>query len=163
MSDDRERYEHLTTTVKLTPIRRAKHGPEWHLQNEHFDWMTDRGWYGKRFIGNALQSGVPDFLWMHERYGQRWVDYKIEGNYEFTTAQIDEWPKWEAKNTGIWIITACTQEQYDLFFTRLPLGNWRDYWKDKYNFKPLDLLIDELAKEEGTLAVSRDGVRDGGR
>jgi hypothetical protein len=150
-------------TVKLTPIRRAKHGPEWYLQRDHVAFMEARGWYGKRMIGNALQTGVPDYLFMHERHGQRWIDYKNRASYEFTPAQIEEWPKWEAKRTGIWIITEVTQEQYDLLFTRLPLGNWRDYWKDKYDYTPTEVLIDALAEKEREMAMSRDRLRDGSR
>jgi hypothetical protein len=148
-------------TVKLTPIRRAKHGPEWFLQRDHVEFMKARGWYGKRMIGNALQTGVPDYFFLHERHGTRWIDYKNPSSYEFTPAQIIEWPKWEAKRVGIWIITAATQEQYDLLFTRLPLGNWRDYWKPKYDYTPTEELIDALAEKERAMAMSRRRLRNG--
>jgi hypothetical protein len=150
-------------SVKLTPIRRPKHGPEWHLQQDHVEWMEARGWHGERMIGNALQVGIPDYLFMHPRHGQRWVDYKNPKSYEFTPAQIIKWPIWERNNVGIWIITEVTQEQYDLLFTRLPLGNWRDYWKDKYDYTPTEVLIDALAEKEREMAMSRDRLRDGSR
>lgn len=150
-------------TVKLTPIRRAKHGPEWHIQKDDVRFMEARGWYMKRMIGNTLQSGVPDYLAMHPRNGLRWIDYKNPDSYEFTPAQIIEWPIWERNNVGIWIKTAATQEQYDLLFTRLPLGNWRDFWKPKYDYTPTEELIDALAEKERAMAVSRNRLRDGDR
>ena len=45
-------------TVKLTPIRRPKHGPEWHLQQAHVPWMEARGWRtnSRRIDGSVLLS-----------------------------------------------------------------------------------------------------------
>jgi hypothetical protein len=149
-------------TVKLPKIRRARHGPEWYIQRDFVTYLEARGWRCKRMIGNALQTGVPDYYAMHRRHGTRWIDFKNPKSYEFTPAQILEWPLWEAEGVGIWIITAASQEQYDLLFTRLPLGNWRDYWKPKYDHTPTEELIDALAKKEKQVAMSRNRLRNGG-
>lgn len=117
----------------------------------------------KRMIGNALQSGVPDYLAMHLRHGMRWIDFKNPANYEFTDAQIQEWPVWEKNGTGIWIITAATQEQYDLLFTRWPKGNWRDYWKPKYDLHHQDVneALDAITEEDVQMAMHGNSVRHG--
>ena len=43
-----------------------------------------------------------------------------------------------------WILTAATQEQYDLLF-KAP--NWRDFWKPSFEVPNVDAMVDEVAGE----------------
>jgi hypothetical protein len=48
----------------------------------------------------------------------------------------------------IWILTAATQEQYDLLFKP---PNWRDFWKPSFAVPTkadIDAMLDELDREE---------------
>jgi hypothetical protein len=96
----------------------------------------------ERMIGNAFQSGIPDLYCYHPKYGERWIDAKVDGQYSFTKAQRFKWPIWEKYGVGIWILTGANQQQYDRLF-KAP--NWRDYWKPQWGEK-LDVfaLLDEL-------------------
>lgn len=123
-------------------IKRAKHGPEWHIQQDLIRFMRARHWMVERMIGNAFQTGIPDLYCRHAQWGERWVDVKQSRAYSFTKAQRFKWPIWEHYKAGIWILTAATQEQYDLLFAP---PNWRDYWKPSYgDFPDIDKLLLEL-------------------
>jgi hypothetical protein len=67
------------------------------------------------------QSGFPDLYCAHRRYGTRWIEVKIADHYAFTPAQLDTFPDMSAKGVGIWILTAATEEQYQLLFKP---ANW---------------------------------------
>jgi hypothetical protein len=97
--------------------------------------MQARGWLVERMIGNAFQYGIPDLYCAHPKYGQRWIDVKNPGDYEFTKHQKWKWPIWDKYGVGIWIIVDATEEEYEKLFQP---PNWRSYWKEKYD--------DELAK-----------------
>lgn len=115
---------------------RAKHGPEYHIQEALRVFLEQRGWLVERMIGNAFQYGIPDLYCYHPKYGQRWIDVKNESDYEFTKHQRWKWPIWESFNLGVWILVDATESEYDKLFQP---PNWRSYWKDKY-----DLEIQEL-------------------
>jgi hypothetical protein len=90
-----------------------------------------KGWYVKSTHGNMYQSGFPDLFACHSRYGQRWVECKLpEGKgSRFTDAQMEDFPKLCANGSGVWIITAATDFEYQKLF-RPP--NWYQYlttWK----------------------------------
>lgn len=109
---------------------RSQHGPEYKIQAQLMRFLIDREWLVERMHGNVYQQGVPDLYIYHERYGQRWIDVKNPGRYEFTKHQKVKWPKWERFGVGIWIITAATEEEYDKLFEP---PNWRQYWKPRYD------------------------------
>ncbi|REJ65605.1 MAG: hypothetical protein DWQ31_16835 [Planctomycetota bacterium] len=126
-------------------IRRPKHGPEWYLQRDLVEFLEARGWLVEPMHGNLYQKGIPDLYCFHRRYGERWIDCKIEGQYTFTKAQRQKWPQWEKKGIGIWILTAATQREYDKLFKP---PNWRDYWKESWGHLPdIDALLDELDRQ----------------
>lgn len=128
-------------------ICRAKHGPEWYIQRDLIAFLEARGWLVERTHGNLYQTGFPDLLAMHEKWGQRWIDCKQPKRYSFTKAQRQKWPLWAAKRTGIWILTAATQEEYDKLFHA---PNWRDYWKESWSQVPdINALLDELVRNDG--------------
>ena len=55
-----------------------------------------------------------------------------------------KWPEWECAGIPIWILTAATQDQYDLLFKS---PNWREFWKRSFDVPDVDAMIDELARE----------------
>lgn len=115
---------------------KSKTGPEAKIQRKFIEYLEQRGWHVERMIGNALQKGIPDIYIMHPKYGSRWVDLKNPGKYEFTTNQKIKWPIWDKYGIGIWIITGCSDEEYNKLFYP---PNWREYWKPKYDKEAKEL------------------------
>ena len=111
--------------------------------------LRDLGWHVEVTHSTHLFKGFPDLYLMHPRMGQRWVDVKVEGDYEFTDAQRDKWPRWYKFGTGVWIMTDWSQDQYEKLFKPC---NFMDYWKPKYGdpFKEFDLieLLDTIEEEK---------------
>lgn len=123
---------------------RAKHGPEWHIQQRLIEYLRTRGWLVERVIGNAFQMGLPDLFAHHPKWGSRWIDVKVEGHYSFTRAQKHKWPLWEHFNLGIWILTDATQEEYDKLFAP---PNWRQFVKVTWKVlseEDIDQLLQEI-------------------
>lgn len=127
-------------------IKRNNSRPEAKIQEALIELMEYRGWDCEVTHGSVYQTGLPDIYAMHLKWGKRWIDCKVEGRYNFTPAQKIKWPKWERKGTGIWILTAATDEQYKKLFGP---PNFRDYWKPSWGELPdIDKLIDELRAEK---------------
>jgi hypothetical protein len=123
---------------------RAKHGPEFTIQKNLIAFLSARGWLVERMVGNAFQSGIPDLYCYHPKWGERWIDAKVEGHYSFTKAQRIKWPRWESFGVGIWILTAADQEEYNKLFAP---PNWRDYWKPCWELPTqaeLTSMLDEI-------------------
>ena len=99
------------------------------------------GWMVEITHGGQFQRGFPDLYISHPEHGPRWIDTKVEGDYDYTDAQRLKWPVWHQHGTGIYIITAATLEQYERLWQP---PNWLDYWKPRYGdpWKQFDL--DEL-------------------
>ena len=57
----------------------------------------------------------------------------------------------------MWILTAATQEQYDLLFKP---PNWRDFWKPSFEIPDVNAMIDELAREREK-EIEKERERDG--
>lgn len=127
----------------------ARERPEAKIQAALIDFLEGRNWLVEPTHGNAFQKGLPDLFLAHVRHGQRWVDCKVKGKYSFTKAQKAKWPKWEKNGVGIWILTAASQDEYDLLFQP---PNWRKYWRDSYGqLEDIDALLrglNETADEE---------------
>lgn len=123
------------------PNIRAKHGPEYGIQNDLVRFLQARGWHIERIIGNALQHGLPDLYAGHPSFGQRWVEVKNESRYDFTRAQKHKFPILDHFGIGIWVLVAATDTEYDKLFGP---PNWRDYWKTRYGAIDIDELLDEL-------------------
>lgn len=122
-------------------LGRAKHGPEYHIQSDLIEYLSDRGWLVERMIGNAYQSGIPDLYCFHPTWLSRWIDVKVEGRYSFTRQQRIKWPRWEKFGVGIWILTGADQSQYDRLFGP---PNWRNYWKPQWELPDVDALLDQV-------------------
>jgi hypothetical protein len=131
----------------LEPVNiRPAHGPEWKIQKDFIKFLKERRWHVERMVGNMMQKGIPDIYIAHLKHGQRWVDLKNPTSYDFTRAQIQKWPVWDAKGIGIWIITG--DHDYEKLFEP---PNWHEYWKPRYDDIPtVDELMDELQFTDDT-------------
>jgi hypothetical protein len=122
---------------------RTKHGPEFAIQAAIIEFLRTRGWHTERLIGNAFQSGLPDLVAFHRKWGQRFIEVKNAGRYSFTRAQKAKFPVLESFGVGIWILTAADQIEYDKLFAP---PNWRDYVKKTWHI-PTQAEIDQLLDE----------------
>ena len=121
--------------------------PELHVQRELVEFLKVRGWHVERMLADSYQNGLPDLYAYHKKWGARWIEVKRPKDYSFTKRQRQKWPEWERAGISIWILTAATQEQYDLLFKP---PNWRDFWKPSYQTpttSDVDAMIDVLARE----------------
>lgn len=126
-------------------IRRARHGHEWYIQNDIREFMESRGWHVERFVGNALQYGIPDLNAAHPKWGERWIEVKVASKYTFTDKQRKKFPLWSKSGRGIWVLTGATQTEYHKLF-KAP--NWEEFWKPSWGEIPdIDAMILELQKE----------------
>lgn len=103
-----------------------KKGPEKIIQEKIEALLRAYGWYVIRTHGNMFQSGFPDDFACHSRYGQRWVEIKdpLRKGDVFTPAQHETFPKLCANGSGVWVLTAATDAEYQKLFDR---PNWYLY------------------------------------
>ncbi len=135
--------------------------PEVQIQRELVAFLKARGWHVERLFADAFQNGFPDLFAAHVKWGQRWIEVKRPDEYSFTLRQRQKFPAWEKARIGIWILTAATQEQYDLLF-KAP--NWRKFWKSSFEIPDVDAMIDELAREhEQQIEREREKRKQQGR
>lgn len=127
-------------------IKKPRHGPEWYIQRDLIQFLSERAWHVERMTGNMYQKGIPDLYCFHRKWGERWIDVKNDGRYSFTEDQKRKWPIWESAGIGIWILVAATEDEYRKLFKP---PNFRDYWKPQWDKKfNLDAILAEL-REEG--------------
>jgi hypothetical protein len=88
-----------------------KQGPEAKIQAEIIKALLIRRWYVKETHGNMYQSGLPDLFCTHHKYGHRWVEVKNPLHYVFTPAQVIEFPLICANGSGVWVLTAATDDE----------------------------------------------------
>lgn len=105
------------------PKRTRKDGPESIIQSNIKKMLMLKGWFVLETHGNMYQWGFPDIFTTHSRYGQRWVEVKNPKHYSFTPAQIEIFPKLVANGSGVWILVADSEEEYQKLFKP---PNW--YW-----------------------------------
>lgn len=110
--------------MKKFTAKRHKGGPERKIQDAIIDMLRIHEWYIMETHGNMYQSGFPDLYVTHSSYRQRWIEVKNPDKYEFTPAQLTHFPKLSAHGTGIWILTAATEEEYKKLFKP---PNWHTY------------------------------------
>lgn len=116
------------------PIFRSR--PEAILQVKIITMLEARGWYVKSTHGSSFSRGWPDLYCFNlsfkgTEYGaHRWIDVKVPQRYQYTKAQCQEWPRWEAVGLGVWILMANTEEAYTKLFEP---PNFREYWKPAYD------------------------------
>ena len=103
---------------------RPKHGPEYFIQRDIIAMLRNKGWYVVRIPGGSYLSGMPDLYASHSKYGIRWIEVKQPLQYDFTSAQLDRFPKLSANGTRIWILVAATEAEYQKLFKE---PNWVYY------------------------------------
>ena len=110
----------------LIPKRTAASGPEAKVQQKVIDFLRAREWFVKRVVGNMYQSGLPDLFACHSKYGHRWVEIKLPGmkGSKFTSAQLDTFPKLGTNGSGVWVLTAATEDEYNKLWHA---PNWYQY------------------------------------
>lgn len=124
------------------PKIKAAHGNEYYIQRDVVKMLHTQGWHVERLVGMAFQSGLPDLLAGHVKFGMRFVEIKQEEHYRWTNAQRWKLPILMKNGMGVWILTEATPAQYERLFA--PPNLW-DYMKES------DILtkesIDELFAE----------------
>lgn len=101
-------------------------GPEEIIQEAIENMLRIRGWYVMRMMGNAYQSGVPDDFACHKLYRQRWIEVKLPNmrGSKFTKRQLEVFPELCKHGSGVWILTAATETEYQKLFQP---PNWHKY------------------------------------
>ncbi len=94
------------------------------LRRKIVKYLTLRGWYVEPLLSNAYHDGIPVLYCFKREYGFRWVEPKRPDDRSLTRLQWRKFSEWEEVNLPIWILTAATQEQYDLLFGP---PNWRAF------------------------------------
>lgn len=120
---------------------------ECQIQCKLIEFLKARGWHVERMLANKFQTGIPDLFCYCRKWGMRWVEIKRRDRYSFTLRQRQKWPAWEKAGLGIWVLTAATQEQYDLLFKP---PNWRQFWRPSFatpTASDVDAMLDELVRE----------------
>jgi len=105
-------------------IENTKKGPERIIQDAIILLLRNRGWWVIETHGNMYQRGLPDLYATHARYGGRWIEVKNPGKFCFTPAQLETFPKFTANGTGVWILGAATESEYEKLFKPY---NWKEY------------------------------------
>lgn len=98
-----------------TPKIRAAKGPERIIQDSLTLLLEGKGWHVMETHGNMYQQGFPDLYCVHDTHRQRWIEVKNPTKYEFTPAQLDNFPI-VSRVSGIWILVAATEEEYQKLF-----------------------------------------------
>lgn len=106
-----------------TPKIRESKGPEAKIQANLKKYLELRGWHVMETHGNLFQRGFPDLYCTHPTHKQRWIEVKNASSYQFTPAQLENFPL-ISKGAGIWILVAATPEEYKKLFSP---PNWSAY------------------------------------
>lgn len=103
-------------------------GPEAKIQKAIMNKLRMLGWFVRATHGNMYQSGFPDLFACHSRYGQRWIEVKLPDmkGSKFTPAQVENFPKFSANGSPIWIITGDSDYEMEKLFKP---ENWYQYLK----------------------------------
>ena len=100
--------------------------PEKKIQKAIIKMLRIKGWFVKETHGSVYQSGFPDLFASHSRYGQRWIEVKNPKAYKFTQSQLEDFPKFCANGSGVWILISASESEYAKLFKKF---NWWTYLK----------------------------------
>lgn len=100
----------------MEAVKFKKKGPEAVIQEKVINMLLIKGWYVMVTHGNMYQSGFPDLYATHSTYGGRWIEIKNPEKYQFTGAQLIEFPKMCANGSGVWVLVAATEAEYVKLF-----------------------------------------------
>lgn len=103
-----------------------RQGPEAKIQRDLITLLRSREWFVMATHGNMYQTGFPDLFATHSRYGPRWIEVKLPNmrGSRFTAAQLEVFPKLCAHGSGVWVLTAATEYEYEKLFKKF---NWYTY------------------------------------
>lgn len=104
-----------------THLRKRK-APERIIQDDLVVFLRSREWHVMETHGNMFQCGFPDLYAFHKKYGARWIEVKNPLKYQFTSAQLEHFPKMGS----VWILIAANESEYKKLW--LP-PNWWTYIK----------------------------------
>ena len=104
--------------------------PEQKIQNAIIKRLRLLGWVVQRMIGNSFQFGVPDLYITHREYGPRWVEVKLPNmnGSRWTSAQLENFPKFQANGSPIWVLTGASDSEISKLFLS---SNLWEYMKKK--------------------------------
>lgn len=85
-------------------------------------YMEGQGWYLKKLHGGAYQSGMPDYVAWHPRYGQRWIEMKAPGG-KLRHSQISMFRIMEKYGQHVYVLES--EKHYGRLFSEK--GNWFSY------------------------------------
>ena len=107
----------------MAKLPRIHTRPEAKIQKEIEEMLRRKGWYVVRTHGNVYQSGLPDIFATHKVFGHRWIEVKIPSRRGdiFTPAQHAVFPELNANGSGVWILVAATNSEYEKLKAR---PNW---------------------------------------
>lgn len=110
----------------LDPKLYGQAAPERKIQSAIEDMLRRRGWYVVRTHGNTFQSGLPDDFATRLPNIHRWIEIKLphmQGS-RFTPAQLKVFPELCKHGSGVWVLTAATEEEYNKLYEKC---NWYKY------------------------------------
>lgn len=113
---------------RVKPMR----GPEQIIQDGVTTFLEARGWLVVRIIGVEQQCGLPDLWITHRGHGARWLEIKNPLKYEFTPAQLLMFPKILANGSGIWVMTAPTEQEYQRLFGPPNVHHYMGHYKKPF-------------------------------
>ena len=112
----------------MRPLKlRRNNRPEDKIVAKIVKYLRMKKWVTYNMHGNIYQSGIPDLYATHKFYGGRWIEVKNPGAYRFTTAQLDVFPEMCRNGSGVWVLVAGTDEEYQKLFKPY---NWYLYLKE---------------------------------
>lgn len=106
------------------PSIRAKHGPEWHIQQKIKKYLEDRGWNVTIITASLYLKGMPDLYITHRYYRGKWVEVKQGNNWKFTKEQKIKFPELLGKGTPIWIMFGADEQNYNLLHKECNAPYW---------------------------------------
>lgn len=111
----------------VKPFKERKIGhPEADIQKAVVIKLEFQSWYVRVMHASAKNAGWPDLFACHKRYGQRWIEIKLpkmQGS-KFTVAQFEDFPKFCANGSGVWILTGDSDYEINKLFST---PNWYQY------------------------------------
>lgn len=85
-------------------------------------YMMKEGWHIEKLHGGKYQSGFPDLLCLHPRYGIRWIETKAPGG-KLSSRQIEKFHKFKKYGQQIYVLE--DETHYSRIFEEV--GNWERY------------------------------------
>jgi len=104
-----------------SPRNTVRTGPEAHGAKRLRIKMTAIGWHLEKLHGNKYQSGLPDYVAMHIRFGLVWIETKAPGG-KLSQRQHQKFAVLEEKGQKIFVLE--NETHYGRLFTT---PNWRQY------------------------------------